>query len=301
MKNKMNLFLAALMVMGNARGAETDLYGWDSLVVGYNSLPAALLAEAELLEEERLLDFGEVSEDGNPLVQMANEKSRDDVPKEMLKSASSAKNSFVCDYEGCGEQFKYPSFLKKHKAQAHKRKNPHQCEICYRKFRGLVALEMHKKVHNGENPYKCSSCEKCFTCSSHLKKHSKIHTGKKDFSCSACGKTFIKKAHKESHEKIHAPARPYECSICPKRFRLKKDLKSHSRSHTGEKSFSCSVCQRSFAALSYRNKHQKKHGKDHLSSNPREDDSDDNELELAAANSPAALVKDEVNGEQDEE
>ncbi len=316
--NKISLLLAVLMVMGNASGAETDLYGLDplalyggdSLVVGDNSLPAALQL-AELLEEERLLDFGEMSEDGNPL------------------SASSAKNSLVCDYEGCGEQFKYSSLLERHKERKHKGENIHQCGRCNKIFPELSDLEMHERVHNGENPYECYSCGKCFQCPSHLKRHSKVHTGKKDYSCSVCGKTFIQKAHKEAHEKVHTPKRPYKCDSCPERFRLKKELKSHSRIHTGrklfqcgecsksftlksnlerhstvhtgEKPFSCGVCNRSFANPSNRNKHEKIHDKDPLSSNPREDESDDNGVELAAADSPVALVEDEMNGEQNEE
>ncbi len=238
MKNKMNLFLAVLMVMGNASGAEMSLFPNDPVcdTVDFPStaqdLELALAQGGYPWAEDGFDSFVGRSDS-------LDEKNRDDVPEEMLKSASSAKNSQVCDYEGCGMEFRAPCYLRRHKERKHKGEIIHQCGRCNQMFSVLSNLKTHEGVHAGEKDYSCPVTN--------------------PYLCEACPKSFPLPKELKNHMIVHSGITFFQCVICSKNFTRSSSLIRHSRVHTGEKSFSCRVCNHSFADRSNRNKHEKSH------------------------------------------
>lgn len=130
--------------------------------------------------------------------------------------------------------------------QAHK---PHECQLCHKKFRSKITLEVHlQRTHTEEKKFKCSACDRTFSQKSDLKRHERVHTGERPFRCEICSNMFKQKCHLEVHLKsVHVRERKWKCSMCDSTFGQSANLRRHQRVHTGERPFKCEVCPKTFA------------------------------------------------------
>ena len=61
----------------------------------------------------------------------------------------------------------------------HPSNEPHQCEICHKRFSRAHLLKDHMYTHSKDKPYKCKLCDKQYACKNHLKRHMLTHTKRK--------------------------------------------------------------------------------------------------------------------------
>ncbi len=278
--NKISLLLAVLTVMGNARGAEMSLFPNDPVYDTVDDFPSTAQALAQggyLWAEDGFDSFVRRSDS-------LDEKNRDDdVPKEMLKSASKDYSCPVTNFYGC--------------------------EICPERFRLEEDLKNHKMVHSGIKFFQCVICYKNFTKSSGLIRHSAVHTGEKKFPCRMCDRSFTDSSGRYKHEKIKhndldenklalaaadSPVALVEgkmdeeqdwdlfstekgnetvslsfgattlknneiCHLCNKSFTKKGNLEAHMRVHTRETPFQCGKCPKSFTQKGNLKAHMRVH------------------------------------------
>ncbi|KAJ0033634.1 hypothetical protein NQD34_000741 [Periophthalmus magnuspinnatus] len=159
----------------------------------------------------------------------------------------------------CYKTFKSVKALERH-LEFHP--GPFTCEICNKVHSDRSNYKKHLRIHAEQKPFRCSVCERGFTQKRHMNEHMRIHTGEKPLSCSDCGMTFRQKNSLMRHVlSKHSEHKPYSCPICMKGFVQKWHLVVHMRGHTGERPFSCSVCDRSFESKCYLKKHMDRNHK----------------------------------------
>ncbi|KAJ0051111.1 hypothetical protein NL108_013853 [Boleophthalmus pectinirostris] len=159
----------------------------------------------------------------------------------------------------CYKTFKSIKALERH-LEFHP--GPFTCEICSKVHSDRSNYKKHLRIHAEQKPFRCSVCERGFTQKRHMNEHMRIHTGEKPLSCSDCGMTFRQKNSLMRHVlSKHSEHKPYSCPICMKGFVQKWHLVVHMRGHTGERPFSCSVCDRSFESKCYLKKHMDRNHK----------------------------------------
>lgn len=179
----------------------------------------------------------------------------------------------ICNYEGCGKEFKFASVLREHrKAHYPQQEVPFDgdcsvdklfiCTFCGKKFKTRSGWKSHEAVaHTKQLDHKCpvEGCNKAFYKPDVLAKHVRRHTGDLPFTCSYCGNRFISQATLVQHEKAtHLETEDTECEICHKRLR-KRNLPAHVKIHQGFVGLPCRVCGKEFPTTPARTRHEKIH------------------------------------------
>lgn len=112
----------------------------------------------------------------------------------------------------------------------HTNSQPHQCELCGRRFNLVTNLKRHMLVHTGEKPYQCNFCGQRFT----QKGTVKIHQTS----------TNCKELNKLKVNNKGAKKEVFECETCGKKFKLFYWLKIHQQKHLCDNTAACDVCGR---------------------------------------------------------
>lgn len=87
-------------------------------------------------------------------------------------------HSNVREYECnlCGEAFKTPHLLKRHKERRHSNVRPFQCKQCDKAYKDATDLRRHSRSHGGvEKNFTCQLCEKKFFEAKLLRYHMRTH------------------------------------------------------------------------------------------------------------------------------
>ncbi|XP_063444759.1 uncharacterized protein LOC134725134 isoform X2 [Mytilus trossulus] len=145
------------------------------------------------------------------------------------------EKEFMC--EVCGEKFRRPDDLKRHR-QKHIRKkyvlksetSGYKCLIC-----GLIlstngAIKRHFSLkHSSEKiAIPCKICGRLYASKPVLDIHMKLKHSDKSFQCEICSKTFYYNYLLKNHVKIvHENYKPFQCDICNFRCYMKSALVSH--------------------------------------------------------------------------
>ncbi|GBP55264.1 Zinc finger protein 808 [Eumeta japonica] len=147
-------------------------------------------------------------------------------------------------------------FLKKHikleKNQENKkrRKRPHACEFCHKRFLHLETLHVHRRMHRGEKQsFVCHFCLTKFEDEENLKIHLISHTGPKPYICTICGKRYKRKDTMIYHRRMHKMEKKFQCNVCNKSFVAPCKLQRHLLSHRPDKyvvRYECPVCAHIF-------------------------------------------------------
>ncbi|CAG2101834.1 unnamed protein product [Medioppia subpectinata] len=154
---------------------------------------------------------------------------------------------YVCDYRGCGLQFKKPSQLRRHsfthltakakKSFIFKRRSDGQfvCLMgaCNAVFKRIDSLRGHQMSHLRE-PLKCPQTDCPFVAITRvaLQKHVIIHP--KPYACDTCGLKFRSNGYLTQHKRRHNDALKYRCDWpeCGRLFSEKCLLRDHVNTHT---------------------------------------------------------------------
>lgn len=76
----------------------------------------------------------------------------------------------------CGEAFKTPHLLKRHKERRHSNVRPFQCKQCDKAYKDATDLRRHSRSHGGvEKNFKCQLCKKAFFEAKLLRYHMRTH------------------------------------------------------------------------------------------------------------------------------
>ncbi|VDH98065.1 Hypothetical predicted protein [Mytilus galloprovincialis] len=145
------------------------------------------------------------------------------------------EKEFMC--EDCGEKFRRPDDLKRHR-QKHLRKkyvlksetSGYKCLIC-----GLIlstngAIKRHFSLkHSSEKiALPCKICGRLYASKPVLDIHMKLKHSDKSFQCEICNKKFYYNYLLKNHVKIvHENYKPFQCDICNFRCYMKSALVSH--------------------------------------------------------------------------
>ncbi|CAG2204615.1 unnamed protein product [Mytilus edulis] len=145
------------------------------------------------------------------------------------------EKEFMC--EDCGEKFRRPDDLKRHR-QKHLRKkyvlksetSGYKCLIC-----GLIlstngAIKRHFSLkHSSEKiAIPCKICGRLYASKPVLDIHMKLKHSDKSFQCEICNKKFYYNYLLKNHVKIvHENYKPFQCDICNFRCYMKSALVSH--------------------------------------------------------------------------
>ncbi|XP_076869586.1 general transcription factor IIIA, b [Brachyhypopomus gauderio] len=176
---------------------------------------------------------------------------------------------YVCDYEGCGKEFRKKNRLRTHKCE-HTNVFPFQChfEDCGKKYAALKTLKKHESVHDGypcveegcsfrgktwteyqthrksehRETLQCDQCTKVFSQAWFLKKHKQfVHMGERRvFKCTieGCLRVYTTHFSLQSHVlSFHEGKRPFTCSHdgCGRAFAMEESLKRHAVVHDPQK------------------------------------------------------------------
>uniref|UniRef100_A0A4W4HFG7 Transcription factor IIIA n=1 Tax=Electrophorus electricus TaxID=8005 RepID=A0A4W4HFG7_ELEEL len=176
---------------------------------------------------------------------------------------------YVCDYEGCGKEFRKKKWLRTHKCE-HTNVFPFQChsEGCGKKYAALKTLKKHERVHDGypcaeegcsyqgktwteyqahrkaehRETLPCDQCKKVFHEAWFLQKHKQfVHLGERHvFKCASegCLKVYTTQFSLQSHIlSFHEGKRPFICSHdgCGKAFAMEESLMRHAVVHDPQK------------------------------------------------------------------
>jgi len=155
----------------------------------------------------------------------------------MINSIQITGRTYVCEFPGCGKEYK-----KRHHLKEHERK------------------------HTGDMKYACEVCGKRFYIQAHMKRHLYSHTGIKPHVCRwKCGAIFASYGGRMKHERInHYEENPLqsECDICGRPFKNQQQLSKHRMTHLNpeeRKDYRCSYCHIMFDTIKLRERHEERH------------------------------------------
>ncbi|XP_050676470.1 zinc finger protein 699-like [Leptidea sinapis] len=132
-----------------------------------------------------------------------------------------------------------------------RKKRPHACDYCQKRFLHMETLLSHKRsLHAGETiKHVCKFCLEESEDAAALKEHESTHVGATPYVCTLCGKCYKKRESMMYHRKSHKTESNYICDICTKSFNAQCKLQRHLLSHTTEKfilKYECPVCAHMF-------------------------------------------------------
>ncbi|XP_037044366.1 transcription factor grauzone-like [Bradysia coprophila] len=175
---------------------------------------------------------------------------------------------FPCDQ--CVKTFRTKLLLTIHIKNVHGQWPEHICEICGRKYKNKLNLQIHKELEHSTTPPPKVQCDICGTWLKHkgrLAAHLKLHQEMKDaqngnakaLSCPICKKKVQNKRLLSVHIRCSHGERNYKCTLCDKAFKTSQGLKEHIAAlHTGADLYSCAYCDRTFKSRANMYNHRKK-------------------------------------------
>ncbi|XP_069691824.1 uncharacterized protein [Periplaneta americana] len=152
----------------------------------------------------------------------------------------------------------------------------------YATKRGLPLLQPDahaekRTVEELEHLWPCFECNERFTSSEDLQKHLNIHDSERGEDGESV-KSKSKKSGRNFRRKglSHFPPKkfrsdselyPYQCHTCQRAFPRNYSLKRHLLLHLGDKKYVCEVCGHQFSHIHNRDRHVRKHHKNHSTDN----------------------------------
>eukprot|EP01119_Soliformovum_irregulare_P010858 TRINITY_DN2672_c5_g1_i2.p1 TRINITY_DN2672_c5_g1~~TRINITY_DN2672_c5_g1_i2.p1 ORF type:complete len:358 (+),score=57.63 TRINITY_DN2672_c5_g1_i2:3-1076(+) len=176
-----------------------------------------------------------------------------DAPRKKRKSSKPSKpkppkkpkreGPLVCDFDGCGKEFKRKADFDRHVA-SHSDVRAFKCNHCDKAYKLKGELSRHEKTHSNIQ-FSCTICDASFTLRNNLSRHMTTkHKGVKS-TCEECGATFSQASDLKRHMRVHTDERPFQCSKCPLRFKQKAHMQAHEKMHQGSESESSESSSRS--------------------------------------------------------
>ncbi|CAH2062493.1 unnamed protein product, partial [Iphiclides podalirius] len=147
-----------------------------------------------------------------------------------------------------------------------RRKRPHACDFCGKRFLHLETLQVHRRCHDGESPpLKCRFCLASLGDAAALEEHEKTHDGPRPYLCTLCGKGYKKRETMVYHRKQHSAEKQHLCGVCRRAFGSRAKLRQHAAAHRPGRyalRYECPVCAHLF--------NTQYHVKMHLATHQRE-------------------------------
>ena len=177
-----------------------------------------------------------------------------EAPGKKTENSSEVRDKEI-ECQVCKKKFRDKVRLDIHE-KIHTGETPYDCDVCSHSSKNYAAFLSHKRVHTGEQPYKCERCGIRYKQINDLRRHEREkHTGTEPkFRCEICFRQFFRQNILTRHMMIHGEK--LSCRFCQKKFSRKAKLQDHLRRHTGERPYRCKACTSSFISTDSLNKHK---------------------------------------------
>ncbi|GFY61518.1 zinc finger and SCAN domain-containing protein 23 [Trichonephila inaurata madagascariensis] len=179
-----------------------------------------------VLNDELLAtNLGSTIESNSEYVDLSNNRFKNDLSVESLKSSHSSKNS--------------NTFIEDHNFETQAKpdiETAYHCDTCLNKFHSNDTLFKHKCIYSSEKPFQNEIYERNFSQMEHLSKYTHAHTMEKFFQCIVCNQKFLTTDF-EQHMLEHSTSQIQKATS-----KHKISLKEHTPqmcTHTPEKPYQC--------------------------------------------------------------